>query len=134
MRSTGNNDIHLISYAPECFTDPVAHNLQKPFRKWSVINTDKNFHYKYWIIQDKQMAEQLKINTESPYDIYVLREAESLFLPKVPEGSETVHLNGYTYESRVLLTNDDVKSDFEGCFIKILSLGFEKPMICDNVQ
>lgn len=120
MRSTGNNDIHLVSYAPGCFTDPEAHNKQKPFRKWAVINTDKNFHYKYWIVEDKAMAEQLKINTEKPYDIYVLREAETLFVPKVPEGSQTAEINGYKFESRVLLTKEEVQENFESCFMKIL--------------
>ena len=134
MRSTGNNDVHLVSYAPECFTDSEAHNKQKPFRKWAVINTDKNFHYKYWILEDKAMAEQLKINTERPYDIYVLREAETLFLPTVPEGSQTADINGYKFESRVLLTKEEVQENFESCFMKILQLGFEMPMICNNVQ
>jgi hypothetical protein len=47
----------------------------KNFRKFNTKNTDKCFHMKFWIIEDKELAERLKINTdpETIGDVYLVR-------------------------------------------------------------
>jgi hypothetical protein len=49
--------------------------LLKNFRKFHTKNTDKFFHFKYWITEDKELAEKLKINThpERIGDVYLIR-------------------------------------------------------------
>jgi len=57
MNESGENDLHIVSYVPGCFTEPEALKQLKTFRKYSLKNTDKFFHFKYWALQDPAIAE-----------------------------------------------------------------------------
>ena len=120
MFQSGQNDIHFISYAPDCFTDRESIKAQKTFRKFHVKNTEKQFHFKFWILQDKELAEKLKIDTTKPCDIYMMREAETPYNPEVPPEHKRVIVNDFNFESQKFLTVEDVETDAENCFAKIL--------------
>jgi hypothetical protein len=52
MNECGENDLHIVSYFPGGFSDPEALKKLKTFRKYSTKNTDKFFHFKYWVLED----------------------------------------------------------------------------------
>lgn len=62
-------------YGEGGFTDKETLAKLKSFRKFNTMNTDKNFHFKYWILEDPKLADKLKIDTANPGDVYVLRPA-----------------------------------------------------------
>lgn len=75
MNESGENDLHIVSYFPGGFSDPEALKKLKTFRKYSTKNTDKFFHFKYWVLEDQSLAQRLDINVNQPGDIYLLRQA-----------------------------------------------------------
>ena len=49
----------------------------KNFRKFNTKNTDKFFHFKYWFVEDAELAKQLGIDTaeSNAGDVYLVRPA-----------------------------------------------------------
>ena len=49
----------------------------KNYRKFHTKNTDKFFHFKYWITDDKDLAKKLKIDTSESAigDVYLIRKS-----------------------------------------------------------
>ncbi len=49
----------------------------KNFRKFHTKNTDKFFHFKFWLLEDPALAEKLKVSTnvEDIGDVYLLRQS-----------------------------------------------------------
>ena len=47
----------------------------KNFRKFNTKNTDKFFHFKYWVVDSPELAAQLKIDStpENIGDVYLVR-------------------------------------------------------------
>ena len=78
MNQCGENDCHLVTNMPNA-RDPEALKELKTFRKFSVKNTDKFFHFKYWVCDSEEIARKLKINTSRPGDVYLVRQANTPF-------------------------------------------------------
>jgi hypothetical protein len=66
----------------------------KNYRKFHTKNTDKFFHLKYWITEDKDLANKLKIDTSevASGDVYLIRKA-SMFNGK----KKNINICGYDY-------------------------------------
>ena len=58
MNQSGDNDFHVIAYAPGHLRDSAIKNL-KNFRKFNTKNTDRFFHFKFWMLEDPTLASQL---------------------------------------------------------------------------
>jgi hypothetical protein len=52
MNQSGDNDFHVIAYSPPHLRDETIRNL-KNFRKFNTKNTDRFFHYKFWMLEDQ---------------------------------------------------------------------------------
>lgn len=128
MNQCGENDIHVISYVPKCFEDIQAHKKLKQLRKFTVKNTDKFFHLKYWIVEDEALARSIRINTQKPGDIYVLREAETAFNSDKPN----VTICDYGYTSECVLEAEAVEANPEQSITEIYKLLFDAPVIVHN--
>ena len=63
MNQSGDNDMHFVAFIDDYHNEGSIKKL-KNFRKFHTKNTDKYFHLKYWIIENKELAEKLKINTD----------------------------------------------------------------------
>ena len=74
MNQSKQNDLHLIAYIDD-YNNVEGMKLLKNFRKFNTKNTDKFFHFKYWIVEDKELAKRLKIDTEPKQlgDVYLIR-------------------------------------------------------------
>jgi len=100
----------------------------KNFRKFNTKNTDRFFHVKYWFVGDKELAEQLKIDTSESAigDIYLVRPASNFNLNKL-----NARIKDYDYSSQKLLTSDDIDKDPQGMksYAKILEQAFNSPII-----
>lgn len=128
MNQCGENDVHLVSYVPNAFTDHDAQKKLKYFRMFARKNTDKFFHFKYWVIEDEKLAKELGINTSGHGDIYCLREAETPFNPKKPN----ISVSDFPFTSEKLLKYEDVEANIDQSWVKIQQLIFESPIIVHN--
>lgn len=74
MNQSGNNDIHIVTFIDD-FHNVESIKKLKNFRKFHTKNTDKFFHIKYWVVDNKELAEKLKIDTEPSKigDVYMIR-------------------------------------------------------------
>lgn len=116
----------MVSYGENCFKDKEAHKLHKALRKFSTKNTDKFFHFKYWIVEDLELAKKLGI--EKPGDVYCIRETETPFNTK----PANLDICDFPYTSERLLTVQEITDSIEGAFAKIVKLGFDAPIIVHN--
>ena len=116
MNECGENDLHIVSFLPGGFSDPEALKKLKTFRKYSTKNTDKFFHFKYWVVEDEALAQQIGINTSQPGDIYLLRQAETVFNASKPN----VNLCDFPYSSERLLKAEDLVTNIEQSYARIV--------------
>lgn len=127
LNQSGDNDFHVIAYTPNENRVEVMKKL-KNFRKFNTKNTDRFFHVKYWFVGDKELAEQLKIDTSESAigDIYLVRPASNFNLNKL-----NARIKDYDYSSQKLLTSDDIDKDPQGMksYAKILEQAFNSPII-----
>mmetsp|Transcript_14789 Transcript_14789/g.10694 ORF Transcript_14789/g.10694 Transcript_14789/m.10694 type:complete len:94 (-) Transcript_14789:1041-1322(-) len=93
MNQSGENDVHLISFIDD-YHNKEAMNKLKNFRKFNTKNTDKCFHLKYWITEDRELAEKLKIPTDKVGDVYMLRQT-SIFNKQM----KNVKVAGFDFHS-----------------------------------
>jgi hypothetical protein len=56
LSESGENDFHIVVFAENAATDEEARKKLKTFRKFHTMNTDKNFHFKFWICENKEVA------------------------------------------------------------------------------
>lgn len=119
------NDLHFVSYIDD-YNNAESMRKIKNFRKFHTKNTDKFFHLKYWIVDDKSIAEKLKIDTnpENIGDVYLIRQSTPFIFEK-----KNVKLCGYDYYSEKILNYEDVNKDVTNGFAKILSFAFNSPVI-----
>lgn len=66
----------MVAYIDDFKNEESLRKL-KNFRKFHTKNTDKFFHLKYWIIDNKELAEKLHIDTseESIGNTYLVRQS-----------------------------------------------------------
>lgn len=104
MNQSLENDLHMVVYIDD-YNNADAMKKLKNFRKFNTKNTDKYFHIKYWIVDNKDLAELLQISTdkESIGDVYLLRQSSMFNFNK----KNTV-LCGYPFNSEKILTNDEI--------------------------
>jgi len=55
MNSSTENDFHVVAYIDDYRNDESMKKM-KNFRKFHTKNTDKFFHFKYWLTEDKELA------------------------------------------------------------------------------
>jgi len=55
MNQSGDNDFHVVAFVPEHLREQGLKNL-KNFRKFNTKNTDRFFHFKYWMVEDLALA------------------------------------------------------------------------------
>ncbi len=55
MNQSLENDLHIVTYIDD-YRNAEAMKKLKNFRKFHTKNTDKYFHFKYWIVEDKELA------------------------------------------------------------------------------
>jgi hypothetical protein len=127
MNQSGDNDFHVVAYVPQHLREQTMKNL-KNFRKFNTKNTDRFFHFKFWFLEDPELAKQLNINTsdESAGDVYLVRPASPFNLAK-----SNTKLCGYDFTSHRLLTGQDILSDVQGSvtYAKILENAFNSPIV-----
>ena len=65
--SNGNNDLHIVTYVPDLYAKEYADAL-KIYRKLNIENTAQKtvFNYRYWLVDDKEIAAKLQIDTTKP--------------------------------------------------------------------
>ena len=80
----------------------------KNFRKFNTKNTDRFFHFKYWLLEDEVLASQLKIDNK-PGDVYLVRPSSPYNL-----GKPNAKLCNYDYTSEKILSHDQLKNDTMG--------------------
>ena len=125
MNQSLENDFHLVTYIDD-YKNAEGMKKLKNFRKFHTKNTDKFFHFKYWIVEDKELAQRLKIGIEETNigDIQLIRQ-KSMF-----NGDKgNIKLSGYDYQSEALLTAEAVNKDIAGSYASILQNGFNSPII-----
>lgn len=55
MNSSSGNDFHVIAYIDD-YKNKESMKKIKNFRKFHTKNTDKFFHFKFWLTEDKDLA------------------------------------------------------------------------------
>ena len=75
----------------------------------SQTNSNDLFHYKYWMIDNPEVAKALNISTlpEHIGDVYMIRK-HSEYTPKV---KPNISIQGYDYISEKLMARGDVEAD-----------------------
>ena len=70
------NDLHMVTYIQDLKNKDQLKKF-KEFRQMSQSNSNDVFHFKYWIINDENLAKQLNLNTdpETCGDVYLLRKS-----------------------------------------------------------
>lgn len=104
MNQSGENDIHLVTYVDD-FNNAESIKKLKNFRKFHTKNTDKFFHIKYWVVDNKDLAEKLKIECDPSRigDVYLLRQSTDFNFNK-----KNIKVCGYDFESKKFLKNEDI--------------------------
>lgn len=73
MNQSGENDFHLVVYIDD-FNNAENIKKLKNYRKFHTKNTDKFFHFKYWVCDDKELGRKMNIDTEKSIgDIHLIR-------------------------------------------------------------
>ena len=100
----------------------------KNFRKFNTKNTDRFFHFKFWFLDDQNLAKTLKIETSDSAagDVYIVRPSSQFNLTK-----PNCKLCDYDYSSSKILTSEDILRDASGsqAYAKILEHAFNSPII-----
>ncbi len=55
MNQSLENDLHVVAYIDDITNEESLKKL-KNFRKFNTKNTDKFFHFKFWVVSDKDLA------------------------------------------------------------------------------
>jgi hypothetical protein len=117
----------VIAYVPEHLREQTMRNL-KNFRKFNTKNTDRFFHFKFWMVEDPKLASELKIDTadSGAGDVYLVRPASPFNLSK-----SNAKLCGYDYSSTRILTGEEIAKDSSGStsYAKILQNAFNSPIV-----
>lgn len=100
----------MIAYVPEHLREQTMRNL-KNFRKFNTKNTDRFFHFKFWFLDDQNLAKTLKIETSDSAagDVYIVRPSSQFNLTK-----PNCKLCDYDYSSSKILTSEDILRDVSG--------------------
>ena len=127
MNQSGDNDFHVVAFVPQHLREETLRNL-KNFRKFNTKNTDRFFHFKFWLVEDPDLAKQLNISTDDSNagDIYIIRPSSPFNL-----GKANVKLCGYDYTSNRILTQEETSKDTSGAqsYARILEHAFNSPII-----
>ena len=127
LNQSGDNDFHVVAWVPPGKREETSKVL-KNFRKFNTKNTDRFFHYKFWVVESYELAGELGINTadDSAGDLYLVRPAGPL-----NQDASSATLCGYEYSSRRILTGAELQSDVSGSasYGKILEHAFNSPII-----
>ena len=69
------NDLHMVVYVSN-LKDKDQLTKTKTFRQMSQTNSNDLFHYKYWMIDNPELAKELGISTnlEDIGDVYLVRK------------------------------------------------------------
>lgn len=127
MNQSGDNDFHVVAYVPPTKKAETIKNL-KNFRKFHTKNTDRFFHYHFWVCDSVDLATQMGIDTreEAAGNVYMVRP-KSVFNTNKPNAK----LGGYNYTSSLIMTGEDILKDTAGSksYAKILEYAFNSPII-----
>lgn len=127
MNQSGDNDFHVVAYIPTHLREETIKKL-KNFRKFNTKNTDKFFHFKFWTLENEELAKQMNISTDDSAagDIYIVRPASAFNL-----GKPNIKLSDYDFTCTRILTNEDLVKDPTGSrsYAKILEHAFNSPII-----
>lgn len=123
MNQSGDNDFHVVAYAPAENKESVLRDL-KNFRKFNTKNTDRFFHFKYWLVEDPKLAATLGL--KEPGQVQLIRPASPFNL-----GLKNLTLCGYKYSSEKVLSGSELAADALGSssYAKILQHAFNSPII-----
>jgi hypothetical protein len=55
LNQSGDNDFHVVAWVPPGKREET-HKALKNFRKFNTKNTDRFFHYKFWVLEDAELA------------------------------------------------------------------------------
>lgn len=89
-------------------------------------------HYKFWVIQDPDVAKNLGVSTEdSTGDIYVVREVNPIF----NSTQATTRAFGYDFSTSLVMKAADVQANPDEGLKKLQELSFNAPIIVhDEMQ
>ena len=124
INQSGDNDLHIITYC-EDLKDQKAIDALKDFRKFNTKNQNNIFHYKFWMLEDKELANKLKIDTERQGDVYLVREAET---PFNKQGGD-VDISGYSFSSEKFLTAEQMRDNLEESYANLAKLALNAPVV-----
>ncbi|CDW86371.1 UNKNOWN [Stylonychia lemnae] len=125
MNSSTGNDFHIIAYIDD-YNNVEGMKKLKNYRKFHTKNTDKFFHFKFWLTENKELAQKLKIDTnpEAIGQIYLVRQSNHF-----NNRQKNVKLCDYDYHSQKILSAEDVNRDVQGAYAKILQNAFNSPIV-----
>ena len=129
--STGNNDLHIVAYMPDLYKKEGADAL-KIYRKLNIENTATKtvFNYRYWLVDDKEIAAKLQIDTTKPGQVYLIREAQTAFNNK--EGNVNIH--GFDFSSERLLTREQISEKEDECRISLAKITLNAPIVVKDAN
>ena len=129
--STGNNDLHIVAYAPDLASKADADAL-KNFRKLNIENTAQKtvFNYRYWLVSDKEVAAKLKIDTTKPGEVYLIREANTPF----NQEKANVNIHGFELSSQKLLTREQISEREDECRISLAKITLMAPIVVKDAN
>ena len=124
INKSGDNDLHVITYC-EDLKNKEAVDALKDFRKFNTKNQNNIFHYKYWMLEDKALAEKLKIDTGRPGDVYLVREANTPYNSK----AANIDISGYEFTSEKFLLKEELEQNLEDSYANLCKLALNAPIV-----
>ena len=124
INQSGDNDLHIITYCDD-LKDQKSLDALKDFRKFNTKNQNNIFHYKFWMVEDKELADKLKIDTERQGDVYLVREAKTPFNKQEGE----IDISGYQSSTEKFLTAEQMKENLEESYASLAKLALNAPVV-----
>ena len=129
INQSGDNDLHIITYC-EDLKNKESVDALKDFRKFNTKNQNNIFHYKFWMLEDKELATKLNIDTAKQGDIYLIRETDTPYNTT----PANVDITGYQFSSEKFLTAEQMKEDLEGSYATLAKLALNAPIVVHDTR
>lgn len=131
LYQSGDNDIHVVAYCGNLAEQSEQDKLKK-FRQFHNNSEHLAGHYKFWLLEDPEIAKVLGIPTERPTgDIYVVRQAGTPF----NKAKACCNIFGFQFSSELLMRGDEVQSNPDEVIKKLQEMSFNAPMVVhDEIQ
>lgn len=119
----------MVSYCD----DPTQQSQQDKLKKFRQFHNNSEHmagNYKFWYIEDKNVAKTLGIDTSkgTTGDIYTVRAADPNFTSSKP----TSNIFGFKFTSEILMTGPEVQATPDEAVKKLQELSFNNPIVVND--